>query len=76
MDKLEEIKKLKQLLDDGIIDEADFKMKKSQILGIASEIAEEKEIEEEGEVKAKSKSLDDYEKELIEQSKIVEEEKL
>lgn len=28
MDKLEEVKKLKQLLDDGIIDENDFAQKK------------------------------------------------
>lgn len=73
MDKLEEVKKLKQLLDDGIIDEEDFKKKKAQILGISSnktEVAEEnlEEIEEVKSTKTKSKSLDDYEKELLAQS--------
>lgn len=67
MDKLEEIKKLKQLFDDGIINENDFKTKKEQILGISNNTQEEKEM--------KSKSLEDYEKELIKQSEIVEEEK-
>ena len=43
MDKLEEVKKLKQLLDDGIINDEDFKIKKAQILGITSEVPEEQE---------------------------------
>ncbi len=75
MDKLEEVKKLKQLLDDGIINDEDFKIKKAQILGITSEVPEEQE-ESVDEVRTKSKSLDDYEKELIKQSKVIEEEKL
>lgn len=68
MDKLEEVKKLKQLLDDGIIDEDDFKNKKAQILGITSKEDHTEVQEPETEVKTKSKSLDDYEKELLEQS--------
>lgn len=75
MDKLEEVKKLKQLLDDGIIDEIDFKMKKTQILGISSETSKKEEFKEVVEERNKNKSLDDYEKELIEQSEVVEEEK-
>lgn len=71
MDKLEEVKKLRQLLDEGIIDEDDFKKKKAQILGLAGNNTKE-EIKEETEDpkanKTKSKSLDDYEKELMEQS--------
>lgn len=71
MDKIEEVKKLKQLLDDKIIDEEDFKAKKAQILGIQTEGLEEREIN------TKSKSLDDYEKELLKQSnKIIETESL
>ena len=70
MDKLEEVKKLKKLLDDGIIDEDDFKRKKAEILGTAKEtkveVVEEK--EDNKTTKAKSKSLDDYEKELLAQS--------
>ena len=69
MDKLEEVKKLRQLLDEGIIDEDDFKKKKAQILGLAGNNTKE-EIKEETEDpkanKTKSKSLDDYEKELVE----------
>lgn len=71
MDKLEEVKKLKQLLDEGIIDEDDFKRKKAQILGLAGNNTKEeikKETEEPKANKTKSKSLDDYEKELMEQS--------
>lgn len=68
MDKLEEVKKIKQLLDDGIIDEEDFKNKKAQILGIESEDVEA----EPKENKIKSKSLDDYERELLEQSEVEE----
>lgn len=43
MDKLEEVKKLKQLLDDGIIDENDFAQKKAEILGIVKEETTEEE---------------------------------
>lgn len=74
MDKLEEVKKLKQLLDEGIIDEDDFKKKKAQILGLTGNNTKEEIKEETEEPKAtktnktKSKSLDDYEKELMEQS--------
>ena len=68
MDKLEEVKNLRQLLDEGIIDEDDFKKKKAQILGLAGNNTKE-EIKEETEDpkanKTKSKSLDDYEKELM-----------
>ena len=68
MDKLEEVKKLKKLLDDGIIDEDDFKRKKEEILGLSKETPKKEEIKEETKVeikasKTKSKSLDDYEKE-------------
>lgn len=77
MDKLEEIKKIKQLLDEGIIDENDFKTKKAQILGIESKTQNEKEnVEIVKEKEAKSKSLDDYEKKLTEQLEKVKEEKL
>ena len=69
MDKLEEVKKLKQLLDDGIIDENDFAQKKAEILGIVKEETTEEEQKKE----TKSKSLDDYEKELMAQSEIGEE---
>lgn len=74
MDKLEEIKKLKQLFDEGIIDEDDFKKKKAQILGLSGNNAKEETKEDTEEPKTtksnktKSKSLDDYEKELMEQS--------
>ena len=71
MDKLDEVKKLKKLLDDGIIDEEDFKKKKAQILGISSSKDEkvEEEVDETVEVKSiKTKTLDDYEKELLAQS--------
>ena len=66
MDKLNEIKKLKKLLDDGIINEEDFKNKKAQLLGLSKEKTNIQEDQ-------KSKSLDDYEKGLLEQ---IEEEKL
>lgn len=76
MDKLEEIKKIKQLLDEGIIDEDDFQTKKAQILGIEPKMQNGKEnIEKVKEKEIKSNSLDDYEKKLMEQSEIVEEEK-
>ncbi len=71
MDKLEEIKKLKQLLDEGIIDENDFQRKKTQILGLSEKEAGKVEIKNENN---ESKTLDDYEKELLEQSKIQSEE--
>lgn len=70
MDKLEEVKKLKQLLDDGIIDENDFAQKKAEILGISkTEEVKTETVEATSEKEFKSKSLDDYEKELIEQAK-------
>ena len=65
MDKLEEVKRIKQLLDDGIIDEDDFAKKKAEILGISEQETKEEIIDEE---EGKNKSLDDYEKELIAQS--------
>ena len=68
MDKLEEIKKLKQLLDEEIIDENDFQRKKTQILGLS-----EKETDR-VETKNENRTLDDYEKELLEQLKIQSEE--
>ena len=73
MDKLEEVKKLKKLLDEGIIDEEDFAKKKSELLGISKEITSVEKEETKKETKPKSKSLDDYEKELMEQSENVEE---
>ena len=74
MDKLEEVKKLKQLLDDGIIDEEDFAKKKAEILGILKQEAKKEEIiEEESKKETKSKSLEDYEKELMAQSEVEEE---
>lgn len=72
MDKLEEIKKLKQLLDEGIIDENDFKRKKSQVLGLAEEETK-KDEEQTKNTKVENKTLDDYQKELLEQSEIEEE---
>ena len=77
MDKLDEVKKLKKLLDDGIIDEEDFKKKKAQLLGLSKEEIKEvkEEVVEEPKTEKKeseSKSLDDYEKELLEQSDIEE----
>ena len=71
MDKLEEIKKLKQLLDEGIIDENDFQRKKTQILGLSEKEIERVEVKNDNN---ESKTLDDYEKELLEQSKIQSEE--
>lgn len=75
MDKLDEVKKLKNLLDEGIIDEDDFKRKKAEILGLSKkeDINVSPKIEEKKETKTKSKSLDEYEKELIEQSDIEDE---
>ena len=37
MDKIEEIRELKKLLDDGVITEEDFAREKSKILGISIE---------------------------------------
>lgn len=71
MDKLEEIKKLKQLLDEGVIDEIDFKNKKAQILGLYKENQRaEKVVEEETKNTTKSKSLEEYERELMKQTEI------
>lgn len=70
MDKLEEIKKLKQLLDEGVIDENDFKRKKSQVLGLSEE---ETNKDEEQNTNVENKTLDDYQKELLKQSEIEEE---
>lgn len=77
MDKLEEVKALKKLLDEGVIDEEDFARKKSELLGDLKEVTSaEKVTEKEYSIKETNKesiSLDDYEKELIEQSEAVEE---
>jgi hypothetical protein len=70
MDKLEEVKKLKKLLDDGIIDEEDFTRKKAELLGMTKPEAKEEDFRKEA---TKIKSLDDYEKELINQSENQEE---
>lgn len=64
MDKLEEIKKLKQLLDEGIIDENDFQGKKSKILGLAEKETDKVEETTKG-TNVEGKTLDDYEKELL-----------
>ena len=70
MDKLEEVKKLKQLLDEGIISEEDFKQQKAKLLGLGSDIINAEKNEEiiEKDTRGKTKSLEDYEKELLEES--------
>ena len=77
MDKLEEVKALKKLLDEGVIDEEDFVRKKSELLGGLKEATSAEKVTEKEdfikETNKESKSLDDYEKELIEQSEAVEE---
>lgn len=72
MDKLEEIKKLKNLLDDGIINEEDFAREKAELLGINTDKTkdeEQREVLNKEENKSKSKSLEEYERELMEQNK-------
>lgn len=61
MNNIEEVKKLKKLLDDGIIDEDDFKKRKEILFGLSDGPIKE--------VKENRKILDDYEKKLMEQSK-------
>lgn len=65
MDTINEIKKLKELLDEGIITKEDFEKQKQKVLGIVKneETIKQEEIEEQ----TKSKSINDYEKELIQQ---------
>lgn len=72
MDNLEEVKKLKQLLDEGIIDENDFKRKKAQLLGLPIEKVVEKaeDVHIDKAENVNSKTLEDYEKELLKQSKM------
>ena len=76
MDNLEEVKKLKKLLDEGVIDEEDFSRKKSELLGISKkknyEVIEDEKVKIKKETKTKNKSLDDYKKELLEESHKVE----
>ena len=55
MDKIVEVKRLKKLLDDGIITEEDFVNQKRKIF----------ELEEFNNIENKQKSIDDYEAELI-----------
>lgn len=75
MDKIEELKKIKQLLDEGIITEKDFINQKQKILGLKNsqkfEILntnESPEIEQ----KKESRNIEEYEKELLEQKEILE----
>lgn len=56
MDKVEKVKKLKQLLDEGIITQEDFSIQKQKIFGLSDN------------TKAEPTSLEDYEKELIQQA--------
>ncbi len=75
MDKLEEVKILKQLLDDGVINEEDFKKQKAKILELKIENnndVSEDIIEVKKDSKSKSKTLDEYEKELLQQSELEE----
>lgn len=67
MDKIEEVKKLKQLLDDGVITEEDFAFQKKKIFSIGEQKEEqiENEIEEDEDDK---KTLEEYEQELIEET--------
>lgn len=69
MDTINEIKKLKELLDEGIITKEDFEKQKQKVLGIISneESIEKEKIEDNVEEQNKMKSINDYEKELIEQ---------
>ena len=63
MSNIDEIKKLKKLLDDGIITEADFKKQKKKLLGIENDDGKVVEPSKTG-----KKSLDDYESELIKEA--------
>ena len=60
MNKIEEIKKLKQLLDDGIINNEEFTWQKQKILGLNAEDNNKNDYE-------KTNSLDDYESKLLKQ---------
>lgn len=63
---IDEIKELKQLLDDGIITREDFDKQKKKILGMPTKETEFIDNSIKVELKKEeSKSLDDYEKELI-----------
>lgn len=65
MDKIEEIKKLKQLFDDGIITNEEFLIQKQKILGIT---LEEKINNDSTNQNNENKSdLDEYENELLKQ---------
>lgn len=65
MDKIEEIKKLKQLFDDGVITNEEFLIQKQKILGIT---LDEKTSNASTEQNNKNNSnLDEYENELLKQ---------
>lgn len=66
MDKIEEVKKLKQLLDDGVITEEDFAVQKKKIFSIGEQ--KEEQIETVIEEDDDKKTLEEYEQELIEET--------
>lgn len=77
MDKIAEVKKLKELLDEGLITEEDFTNQKRKVLELEDiEIVEEKQLEKESVLQdneeRKVRNIDDYEKELIEETKLEE----
>lgn len=69
MDKINEVKRLKKLLDDGIITEEDFANQKRKLFEL--EEAEQKQEKKEG-----LKFFENYEKELIEELRNEEKEKI
>lgn len=72
MDNIEEVIKLKQLLDEGIIDEEDFRRKKAELLGIKKEYSTNPNNSKNNESKSSNNRLEDYEKELIAQNELKE----
>lgn len=75
MDKIEEVKKLKSLLDDGVITEEDFSKQKKKLLEIDNIEVEQKDTANHL-PETKISSLDEYEKKLtqeVDENKIVEE---
>ena len=66
MDKIEEIKKLKQLYDDGIITNEEFSIQKQKILGISME-EKKKDDNSVNNFNAETDNLDEYENDLLKQ---------
>lgn len=75
MDVIDEIKRLKQLLDDEVITLEDFEEQKKKILEISSKENNIEIYNQKINEKSRPKSLDEYEMELIEESKEVGENK-